>query len=94
MRRPSRKIGTYNSHKERKITNLLKSTISESTYGPPPPRNTFKLNFDRASKGNPRKAGFGGIFRDHEGLPLLIFFGNIGWDTNNSAELEGLATNC
>lgn len=35
-------------------------------------------------------AGFGGILRNHEGTPLQIYFGNIGWDTNNSAELEGL----
>lgn len=91
MRKPSGKIGTYNSHKVLTITGLQKATTSKSTYGPPPPpKHTFKLNFDGASKGNPGKAGFGGIFRDHEGSPLLIFFGNIGWDTNNSTELEGL----
>lgn len=28
--------------------------------------------------------------RSHEGAPLILYFGNIGWDTNNSAELEGL----
>jgi len=55
-----------------------------------PPEHTFKLNFDGASKGNPGKAGYGGIFRDHAGKHKLIYFGNIGWDTNNSAEMEGL----
>lgn len=50
----------------------------------------IKLNFDGASKGNPGQAGYGGIFQDCRGNPLLIFFGSIGWDTNNSAELEGL----
>jgi len=55
-----------------------------------PPPNTYKLNFDGASKGNPGPAGFGGIIRNHNGAPLQIFFGNIGWDTNNSAEIEGL----
>lgn len=56
----------------------------------PPLKNTIKLNFDGASKGNPRNAGFGGIFRNHEGSPLLGYFGNIAWDSNNLAELEGL----
>lgn len=56
----------------------------------PPPRHRFKLKFDGASKGNPSKAGFNGIFRDHKGSPLLIYLGNIGWDMNNSTELEGL----
>eukprot|EP00253_Pinus_taeda_P028396 PITA_28396 len=65
------------------------SNISKHSWLPPP-RHRFKLNFDGASKGNPGKAGFGGIFRDHKGSPLLIYLGNIGWDTNNSAELEGL----
>ena len=55
-----------------------------------PPEDYLKLNFDGASKGNPGEAGFGGIFRDHQGRPLLIYYGSIGWDTNNSAELEGL----
>lgn len=38
----------------------------------------------------PRKSRYGGIFRNHEGQPLLYFFGSIGWDTNNFAKLEGL----
>jgi len=50
----------------------------------------IKLNFDGASKGNPGNSGFGEIFRNHQGVPLLSFFGSKGWDTNNSAELEGL----
>jgi len=55
-----------------------------------PPTNVMKLNFNGASKGNLSKAGHGGIFRDQEGQSLLIYFGPIGWDMNNSAELEGL----
>lgn len=55
-----------------------------------PPKHSYKLNFDGASKGNPGAAGFGGIIRNHEGTPMQIYFGNMGWDTNNSAELEGL----
>lgn len=34
--------------------------------------------------------GYGGIFRDHGGKPLFLFFGSINWDTKNSAKLEGL----
>lgn len=48
------------------------------------------MNFYGAYKGNIGAAGFGGIFRDSVGTPLGIFFGSIGWDSNNSIELEGL----
>ena len=48
------------------------------------------MNFDGASKGNPGAAGFGGIFRNLAGTPLEVFFVSIGWDSNNSVELEGL----
>jgi len=50
----------------------------------------FQLKFNGASKGNPGKAGFGGIFRYHKGTPILTYLGSTGWDTNNSVELEGL----
>jgi len=56
----------------------------------PPPINVFQLNFDGASKGNPGQTGFGGVIRDHQCKPLTTFFGSIGWNTNNAAELEGL----
>jgi len=56
-----------------------------------PPRDGFlKLNFDGASKGNPGRAGYGGVFRNSLGQALWAFHGYIGQDTNNSAELEGL----
>lgn len=48
------------------------------------------MNFDGASKGNLGAAGFGGIFRDAVGNSLKIYYGSIGRDSNNSAELEGL----
>jgi len=69
-----------------------KTTIinKQPSHWNPPPTNVIKLNFDGASKGNPGKAIHGGIFRDHKGQPLLVYFGSIGWDTNNSAKLEGL----
>lgn len=50
----------------------------------------FQLNFYGASRGNPGQTGFGGVIRDHQGKPLTTFFGSIGWNTNNAAELEGL----
>lgn len=55
-----------------------------------PPVNVFQLNFDGASKGNPGQTGFGRVIRDHQGNPLISFFGSIGWNTYNAAELEGL----
>ena len=56
----------------------------------PPPSGMFKFNFYGAFRGNPGQAGFGGIFRNSEGETQVIYYGSIGWDTNNSAELEGL----
>ena len=56
----------------------------------PPPYGVFKLNFDGASRVNPSQAGFGGIFRNLKGEIQSIYYGSIGWDTNNSTELEGL----
>eukprot|EP00253_Pinus_taeda_P035953 PITA_35953 len=65
------------------------SSINNSKWKAPP-KNHYKLNFDGASKGNLGTAGFGGIIRNHEGSHMQIYFGNIGWDTNNSAKMEGL----
>ena len=50
----------------------------------------IKLNFDGASKGNPGAAGFGVVFRDHQGQILLISAGYLGHSTNNAAELWGM----
>jgi len=64
-----------------------KKTLTQWT---PPPKNTYLLNFDGASKGNPGITGYGGVIRNSQGIPLKIYFGSIGWNTNNAAELEGL----
>jgi len=61
-----------------------------STKLVPPAPNSFKLNFDGTAKGNPRRAGYGGVFRDEMGTIRHIYHGNIGNDTNNVAELEGI----
>jgi len=56
----------------------------------PPASHSYKLNFDGAAKGNPRLAGYGGIFRNDVGSAMHIYHGSLGKDTNNAAELEGL----
>ena len=56
----------------------------------PPMLQVFKVKFDGEAKGNPGMAGFGGACRDHKEEILQVFHGNIGFDTNNSVELEGM----
>eukprot|EP00253_Pinus_taeda_P024057 PITA_24057 len=75
-------------------TNFLSSSFNKqkdipSHWSPPPP-NSFMLNFDGASKGNPGETGYGGAVRNPQGQVLKVFFGSIGWNTNNVAKLEGL----
>lgn len=56
----------------------------------PPVSSAFKLNFDGAAKGNLGQTGYGSVIRNDKGIIQHIFFGSIGNDTNNVAELEGL----
>lgn len=79
------------------MSSLHTSSLKTTTIRPsspdiwhPPPDGCYKLNFDGASKGNPGQAGFGGAIRNHRGDLLWTYWGNVGWDTNNVAELEGL----
>jgi ribonuclease HI len=58
--------------------------------GTPPPQTIFKLNFDGAAKGNPGLAGVGEAIRDSGGEILGIYWGCIGVNTNNVAELKTL----
>ena len=51
---------------------------------------SFKINFDGATKGNSGPVGFGGAIGNSKGIVIRIFWGNIGTNTNNLAELEGL----
>ena len=53
-------------------------------------RKIFKLFFDGASKGNPGKAGGGGIIIEPSGKIMMEYYWNIGQNTNNMAEAYGL----
>eukprot|EP00253_Pinus_taeda_P006105 PITA_06105 len=64
-------------------------SASPSSWSPPAP-NSFKMNFDGAAKGNPGPAGYGGVIRNHNGESMQVYYGTVGSDTNNAAELEGL----
>eukprot|EP00253_Pinus_taeda_P002612 PITA_02612 len=55
-----------------------------------PGEHFIKLNFDRASKGNPGPAGLGGIFRDSKGKTRWVFAEWGGEMTNNEAELRAV----
>jgi ribonuclease HI len=57
---------------------------------PPPPPGFHKVNFDGASKGNPRHSGYGMTIRNSLGQIQSLTVGNIGYDTNNSVEIWGL----
>ena len=50
----------------------------------------YKLNFDGEVKGNPRETSYGGVCRNSKGEIIQIFYGSIGFDTNNSTKLEGM----
>jgi len=47
------------------------------------------MNFDGASKDNPGKFGTGGLLRDLDGRILVMYANNLGYNSNNGAELEG-----
>ena len=51
-----------------------------------PPKGWFKANFDGATKGNPRKAGVGGIIRNEHGKGIAAFSTPIGSQTNHYAK--------
>ena len=50
----------------------------------------FKLNFDGASKENPRSTGYRFITRDRGGDMRGFGYGFLGMETNNMVEIEGL----
>jgi hypothetical protein len=50
----------------------------------------LKLNFDGATKGNPRPTGAGGVFKNYNGGILFLFANYLGRSTNNVVEFDGL----
>lgn len=55
----------------------------------PPPNGILKLNFDGASKGNPRPMGFWCILRDHNGSIWKVVCGSL--DICNSIRAETMS---
>ena len=53
-------------------------------------RKIFKLFFYGASKGNPGRAGGGGIILEPRGKVVIEYYWNIGYNSNNMAEAYGL----
>ena len=53
-------------------------------------RKIFKLFFECASKGNPGMVGGGGVIICPEGKIEVVYFWNIGIDSNNMAEAYGM----
>jgi hypothetical protein len=53
-----------------------------------PSRHGFiKMNFDGASKGNPRPTRYGGIFWDAKSIILRVFYAYVGSSSNNVVKL-------
>lgn len=55
-----------------------------------PPQGVLKLNFNGASKGNPRPAGFGCVIRDHNGDNYKFLCGPLGHCNSTKAKTMGL----
>ena len=56
----------------------------------PPPSKFHKVNFNGASKGNPGNSGYGAVIRDNTGQIQFLMEENMGYETNNSAEIWDL----
>lgn len=64
--------------------------VAESNQYHQPPQGFIKLNFDGATKHNPREASIGGVFRDAGGKTLRIFVMDCVEASNKEAELHAL----
>jgi ribonuclease HI len=51
---------------------------------------SHKVNFDGASKGNPRNSGYGEVIRNNFGQIQRLTAENLGCDTNKSEKIWGL----
>lgn len=59
----------------------------------PPPLGFVKLHSNGESKGNLGILNYGGLYWDHQGKILFLFFGLMGHTYNNIVELKALAFN-
>jgi ribonuclease HI len=50
------------------------------------------MNFDGASKGNPRRIGLGGVIRDSEGNIIRLYAGSLGNSNNKVVKFGALET--
>lgn len=57
----------------------------------PPPSNWFKISYDGASRGNPRKSGVGAVISDENSNIIKEVCKTLPIGTNNYAELEALS---
>ncbi|GLJ41750.1 hypothetical protein SUGI_0864040 [Cryptomeria japonica] len=56
----------------------------------PPPPGWKKVNFDGASKGNPRLSSYGAVVRDDKGRLVRVVCGQVGIATNNIVKITAL----
>nr|XP_016444553.1 PREDICTED: uncharacterized protein LOC107769808 [Nicotiana tabacum] len=68
----------------------IKDTVPINVKWEPPLRGHYKLNTDRAAKGNPGVGGIGGIFRTLSGDWIIGYLENIPHTTNTLKELTAL----
>jgi len=66
------------------------TTKNSPSHWESPQDGYHKINFDGASKGNPGLVGFGAAIHNRKGEILLLTTRNLGYNTNNAAELWGL----
>lgn len=55
----------------------------------PPLRGKFRLNFDGVSKGNPGKAGYGCVLRDHNHKIIVVAYRPLG--ICNASKVEAIS---
>jgi hypothetical protein len=68
----------------------LQLQLGDRNWTPPPPLGFLKLNFDKATKGNPGVAGMGGVIKNSDGNIIRLYVGSMGNSTNNAAEFGSL----
>ena len=86
-------LKTLNLNSQMLSPNLYKFRVPMQTLHQswqPPHLGFIKINFDGASKGNPGQAGIGGVFKNSQGAVCRVYAMDLGYATNNEAELTSL----